>query len=141
MRYVLDSSVAFKSVVLEQDSSKAIRLLDEYRRGLHELIAPDIFPHELAHALTRAERQGRLAIGQALAHWTDVMRFPPQFVPCLTLVPRAIEIASSARIGVYDCDYVALAERESCEFLTADTKLARNLQSQFPFIVLLSSMP
>lgn len=140
MRYVFDSSVAFKSVVLEQDSSKAIQLLDEYRRGLHELIAPDIFPHELAHALTRA-KQGRLAIGQALAHWTDVMRFPPQFVPSLTLVPRAIEIASSVRIGVYDCDYVALAERESCEFLTADTKLARNLQGQFPFIVLLSSMP
>jgi len=37
--------------------------------------------------------------------------------------------------------YVALAERENCELLTADDKLVRKLQSQFPFIVALSSLP
>ena len=33
---------------------------------------------------------------------------------------RAFVLASQARIGVYDCLYVVLAEREGCEFLTAD---------------------
>ena len=65
----------------------------------------------------------------------------PELRPSLTLIPRAIEIASSARIGVYDCIYVALAEQESCEFVTADAKLFRNLHIQFPFIVMLSSLP
>jgi predicted nucleic acid-binding protein len=61
--------------------------------------------------------------------------------PCLPLLPRAYAISSQARIGVYDCVYVALAERESCEFITADDKLVKNLQGQFPFIMPLASMP
>jgi predicted nucleic acid-binding protein len=54
MKYLLDSSAAFKWEVAEVDSDKAIRLRDDTRKGLHELLAPDIFPVEVAHALTRA---------------------------------------------------------------------------------------
>jgi predicted nucleic acid-binding protein len=67
MRYVLDSSVAFKWVVPESDSDKAILLRDETRQGSHELLAPDVFPIEIAHALTRAERQGRVSAADG---WT-----------------------------------------------------------------------
>jgi predicted nucleic acid-binding protein len=45
------------------------------------------------------------------------------------------------RVGIYDCLYVALAEREGCEFITADDKLSRNLQCKFPFVLSLASMP
>ena len=58
MRYVLDSSVAFKWEVTEADSGKAIRIRDEANQGLHQLLSPDVFAVEIAHALTRAERQG-----------------------------------------------------------------------------------
>jgi predicted nucleic acid-binding protein len=63
MKYVLDSSVAFKWVVPETDSGKANQLREDFRQGVHELLAPDLFPVELAHALTRAERQGRILVG------------------------------------------------------------------------------
>jgi predicted nucleic acid-binding protein len=66
MKYVLDASVAFKWEVVELNSDKANLLRDDFRNGIHELIAPDFFPFELAHALTRAERQGRIGAGQAL---------------------------------------------------------------------------
>jgi predicted nucleic acid-binding protein len=56
------------------------------------------------------------------------------------LVARAYAISSAFRQGVYDCVYVALAEREGCEFVTADTKLIANLGAQFPFIVELASL-
>ena len=36
-------------------------------------------------------------------------------------------MATQARIGVYDCLYVSLAEREGCELVTADDRLIRNL--------------
>ncbi len=58
MKYIIDSSVSFKWVVPEHDSDKADRLRDAYRNAVHELLAPDIFTQELAHALTRAERPG-----------------------------------------------------------------------------------
>ena len=51
MKYILDSSVAFKTVVIETDSDKGQRLLDDYRNGIHDLIAPDILPIEVGHAL------------------------------------------------------------------------------------------
>jgi len=38
------------------------------------------------------------------------------------------EISSQFRIGAYDCLYVALAQRETCDLATADDKLVRNLQ-------------
>jgi hypothetical protein len=46
MKYVLDASVAEKWVLPEPDSAKAIALRDDYRRGVHELLAPDTFPAE-----------------------------------------------------------------------------------------------
>jgi hypothetical protein len=36
MRYVLDSSVAFKWSVPETDSDKALRLRDDFRAGAHD---------------------------------------------------------------------------------------------------------
>lgn len=56
MKYGLDSSVGFKWFVREADSDKALRLRDAYRAGVHELLSPDVFPFEIAHALTRAQR-------------------------------------------------------------------------------------
>ncbi len=43
----------------------------------------------------------------------------------MPLLPRAVELSSQRRIGVYDCLYVALAEREGCELVTADDRLVR----------------
>jgi predicted nucleic acid-binding protein len=61
--------------------------------------------------------------------------------PYLPLLRRAFEIASQMRVGVYDCLYVALAEREACACVTADDRLVRNLQPTFPFVVSLGSLP
>jgi predicted nucleic acid-binding protein len=36
---------------------------------------------------------------------------------------RAIELSSQARIGVFDCLYIALAEREQCQVVTADQRM------------------
>jgi hypothetical protein len=41
-------------------------LRDDYRRQVHELIAPSHFPGEIASALTKAERQKLIAVGEAL---------------------------------------------------------------------------
>jgi predicted nucleic acid-binding protein len=141
MRYVLDASVAFKWFVSEPDSAKAVRLRDEFRAAVHELLSPDIFPQELAHALTRAERQGRISVGDALRFWADAMTMPPVLSPSLPLTARAITISSSIRVGVHDCVYVALAEREGCKLVTADDRLVRNLQPHFRFVRSLASLP
>jgi predicted nucleic acid-binding protein len=141
MKRVLDSSVGFKWVVAETDTDKALQLRDDFRNAVLELIAPNVFPVEVAHALTRAERQKRITPAEGAIFLMDVLNTLPQLFPSLPLLPRAYEISSQMRIGVYDCLYVALAEQEGCELITADDRLVRNLQPQFPFIVPLALLP
>jgi predicted nucleic acid-binding protein len=141
MKYSLDSNIGLKWVLNEPDSLKAVRLRDDFSRGLHELIAPDIFPVEVAHGIARAERRGIINTGDGSRSLADVITFLPDLYSSLALLPRAFEIASSARHGVYNCLYIALAEREGCEFVTADEVLVNKFQFQFPFIVRLSSLP
>jgi predicted nucleic acid-binding protein len=141
MRRVLDSSVGFKWVVAEADTDKALRLRDDFRKGLIELLAPDVFPVEIGHGLTRAERQKRITPAEGATYLADLLMLLPQLHPSLALLPRAYEISSQMRVGIYDCLYVALAEREGCEFITADDRLLKNLGAQFPFIVSLASLP
>ena len=106
MKYVLDASVAVKCVLPEKDSPKAVRLLNAYRKTIHELIAPDIFPVEVAHALTRAERQKIIQPPQGVKRFAALMRARPLLHPYLPLLPRAFAISSAMRVGVYDCIYV-----------------------------------
>lgn len=123
MKYILDSSVAFKWAVQEVLSGKAEKLRDEFRQGLHMLLSPDILPIEIGHALTRAERQARISPTDGFALWVDVMSDCPQLIPSLPLMPRAYELSSQNRVGVYDCLYVTLSELEQCELITADQRL------------------
>lgn len=139
MKYVLDASVALKWVLDEQDSDKAHVLRDEFRRGLHELIAPDFFPVEVAHVLSKSERRGIVPVNGGAALLADVLSTPPVWSPSLPLLAISYSIAAQARVSLYDCLYVALAEREGCELLTADAKLISVLRRNHPCITALSS--
>lgn len=48
MKYVVDSSVGFKWVLVEDLSDKARQLRENYQDGIHQLFAPDVFPIEIA---------------------------------------------------------------------------------------------
>jgi len=139
--YVMDSSAALKWALPEPFSDKAERLRDDYHNRLIDLIAPDIFPIETLHALTKAERRKRITVGTAYPLWQLIQADCPFLHVHLSLLDRAYEIASAAHIGIYDCVYVALAERENCELATADDRIVKNLQAQFPFIRHLSTFP
>ena len=141
MKYIIDASVVFKWEVPEPNSDKALHLRDDYKNGVHELIAPDVLPIEVGHALTRAERQKRIPIGTAVSLLADVLQTLPALHAALPFLLRAGEISSKERVGMYDCLYVALAEHEQCELVTADDKLVRVLQPIFPFIRHLSTLP
>jgi predicted nucleic acid-binding protein len=128
MKYVLDSRVAIKWVLPEQDTPKAVMIRSGFRQGLHEFLAPDIYPVEIAHAIGRAERRGLILPSTGVRRLGSALRYSPDLHPYLPLLPRAFAISSSERGGVYGCLYVALAEREGCALLSADDRLFRALQ-------------
>jgi predicted nucleic acid-binding protein len=140
MKYVLDASVALRWVLPGPLSGKALTLRDEYLNKIHDLIAPDIFPGEAAGALTKAERQKLIAVGDAAILYSKIATAWPVLHSYFHLTARAIAISSRTRSAFYDCLYVAHAEREGCELVTADDKLVKNLQKDFPFVRALATM-
>src|SRR5437762_655880 len=104
-----------------------LRTIDCMNLTEHPQLPSDILA-ELEHALTRAQPP------QGVKRFAVLMRTRPILHPYLPLLPRAFAISSTMRVGVYDCVYVALAERESCELITADQKMVNALQKDFPFI-------
>lgn len=81
MRYVLDANAAAFWVLKSPLAPKAVLLRDEYRRRVHELIAPSHFPDEIASALTKAERQKLIRVGKAAGLIQDILRTPPMLYP------------------------------------------------------------
>lgn len=141
MKFVLDASVGLKTVLPERDSDNAIRLRNEFTQGVHELLAPDVFPIEVAHALTRAERKKVILEGEAIVLYGQVLANMPELHPILPLMPRAIEISSQLRASAYDCLYVTLAEKSNCKLVTSDKKLIAVFSPHFSFIADLADLP
>jgi predicted nucleic acid-binding protein len=141
MRYVLDASVALCWVLPRPNSGKALQLRINFQNAIHDLIAPSVFPGEIASALTKAERQKLIPVGDARPLMGQVMRTRPVMHHYELLLDRAVDISSQTRSSLYDCLCIALAEREGCDLVTDDQKLIANLKPQFPFIVPLASLP
>lgn len=135
MKLILDSSVGLKWIFIESGSDKARKLRDDYRNVVIELLAPDVFPVEFTHAVTRAERMNRITPSEGAEYVEAMLDSMPVLYPSLALIPRAYELSSQFRIGLYDCLYVALAEQEQCDMVTADQRLITNLPG-FPIVSL-----
>ncbi|WP_088345995.1 MULTISPECIES: type II toxin-antitoxin system VapC family toxin [Rhodomicrobium] len=88
------------------------------------LLAPDLILAEIGNALWKAVRAGLMARRDAEA---ALKRVPPLFdhlepLPALHL--DAARMSYDLNHPIYDCFYLALAERESAALLTADRKMA-----------------
>src|SRR5437660_5306901 len=119
MTLIVDASVAVKWVVDEPGSDKALSLYAD--EG--DLTAPTLILAEVGNALRKkyrkalvAERQVKLALA-SLPRFFDRLCEPPE------LAPRAGELALRLDQPIYDCFYLALAERESAALITADERL------------------
>lgn len=124
MTLVVDASVAIKWVVHEAGHEEAVRVSRAER-----IAAPDFAAVEVANVLWRKVRLKELTVEQAEAALQFVRDAYAQLVPADALLDRAFSIAFEIDHPVYDCLYVACAERLGCDLLTADRRLAAKQSS------------
>jgi predicted nucleic acid-binding protein len=117
---VIDASVAAKWVLNEPDSPVARRLV-----GQAVLLAPDLLWVELCSLLWRRHRQGEFAVAEAREMMLDLRTLPIESHGLYALLPLALEIGMAINHSIYDCIYLALADREDCRFVTADRRLRK----------------
>lgn len=124
----MDAGVAAKWVTFEEHSEAARRIIARE----HELLAPQHFAAEIGNIFRNKVLRKFLSAEEATELLTELLTAPIQLVDVLPLVPDAFEIAVRWERSHYDALYVALARRESCQLITADTALYRSMVTAFP---------
>jgi len=118
MPLVVDASVAVKFLVRENGNEQARRLL----KISEPLIAPDWILAEAANTFWKKVKRSELLIVHAERHLDDLPRFFEALYPLTDLVTEAFNWSIRLRHPFYDCMYLALAIREDCKLVTADTE-------------------
>ena len=126
MTWVVDASVALKWVIPEVLSDKA----DRVRDGDEDIIAPDLLLVEVANALWKKTRSKEISPREADDAFGLLRESGIDLRPAAPLLPRAMDVARRLSHPVYDCVYLALAERERAALVTADHRLLRRLSAR-----------
>lgn len=116
---VIDASVAVKWFVREANTDGAVHLLEDEETLF---VAPDIFRAEVVNALLRQHREGALTDDLPDLALIELEAAMPHLVSSGQLMDRAVAIARRIRHPIYDCLYLALAERWETVLVTADDK-------------------
>ncbi len=132
---VVDASVAVKWFLPESGeplANQAVALLGRFDRQEIQFVVPDLFYVEIASAIWKAVRVGRVT--RAFGDQALVLLTEREFatVPSLKLLDGAFQIAADYGRTVYDSLYVALAVQTGSQLITADERLANSLAARFP---------
>ena len=121
---VVDASVAvkwFAREVLTDEARELLTLADE-------LVAPDWLLIEAASTFWKKVKQSEMLEVHAQRHMEDLPLFFARLHPSGNLVRSALRLAVNLKHSVYDCLYLALAEREGLPLVTADAELAKSVR-------------
>lgn len=127
MTLVADASVAVLWVLEQNGSQRALSLRNEA-----PLIAPSLIVAEIGNAIWKALRRGDVNRKHGLAAIEAALSAFAHLVPIEELHVRALEMSVDLDHPIYDCFYLALAEREQCPCVTVDRRLvavAKGLKS------------
>ncbi len=136
---VVDTSVIVKwyAVPHEPDFARAKTLLLRHTQTQCRLHVPLLALYEVGNVLLQF--RGRLSRQEALGRLADLFALELSLHPVtLSSALSALELAQTFTITFYDACFVALAQELNIPFITADVKLARQLES-LPFVDLLAS--
>ncbi len=129
---VLDSGTLLATVQIETYTLQARGLVKSLTAQEIQIAAPTLLYYELV-AVARKWVYRKLATSeQAQVALDTVLRYPVELHFDETLVKRAYALASELdQPTAYDAQYLALAERLSCDFWTADERLFNAVRNGF----------
>lgn len=115
---VVDASVVVKWFLPETLAEAALRVAASDRAFL----APELLGAEFANALWKKQRRREVEGSDAASILENFRRVAIETYSLMPLLPTAFALASAAGHSVYDCVYLALAERQDCPLVTADSR-------------------
>ena len=134
---VVDANIAIKWVLQEPDSDIAQALLDEWIDKGTVILAPALLAYEITNSLYRKARKGDITFEKARQGIRKILLtgLELNFTEDSGLSIKAMELADRFNLpATYDAYYLALAERERCEFWTADTRMWNAVRGMFAWV-------
>lgn len=133
---VVDSSILLSSVLLDEPlTALAQALLAQWTRADIQLNAPRLLRSELVAVIRKAVFQKRLTYARGEALLEGVLTYPVEFHDDDALLKSAYALAEQFNLPrTYDAQYLALAQRLTCDFWTADKTLVNSIQTRFQTI-------
>lgn len=133
---MIDASVIAKWVLPgEPYQREAVRLKEDRTLGLMELVAPGFITQEVANALWRAVKLGRISEEDAEGSLRALGDMGIELHDLgWAQVSEALTIASSLDLTVYDASYLLLSNRLRAPLITADQTLWGRAKEHFRVI-------
>ncbi len=119
MTLVIDASVAAKWILPEAQSDKAVAL----RVQDPDLIAPSLIVAEIGNALWKSAGRGDFAKPDTRRMLEVATTHFSRLIPLQDLAGDALQLSIDLKHPIYDCFYLALAQRERAPLVSADKRL------------------
>jgi predicted nucleic acid-binding protein len=130
---VLDSGILIATVYPETLTPQAKHLIKQLQANNTTLHAPTLLRYELVAVSRKAVYQGRITDEEGLRARDTLLSYPVTLHFDDALLKRGYELAAEYnRPTAYDAQYLALAERLSYEFWTADERMFNAVRGKFP---------
>ena len=136
-KVVVDTSIVIKWVIDETDSSIAVALLARWISEGLIIQAPSLLAYEITNVLYQRLRKGRITLDEAddALQYVLLRELKLDTSQNYDLSKRAMAFTYQFSLSAtYDAHYLALAERENCEFWTADTRLFNTVNGKLPWV-------
>jgi predicted nucleic acid-binding protein len=135
MIVVLDAGVALKWQFEGEDViGGATALLEDFVENKIELISLTLFPYEILSAINVAINRRRIEeeAGYRAIHYITSLRIELRGFG--NLVDSTFYMARRYGLSPHDCAYMALAEKEKCDFFTGDKKLFNSIKQRLSWV-------
>ena len=131
--WVIDASAAFLLLLPNSRAASLEQRLFLQLGDLDVLLAPSIIVTEVAAAITKSVRQGKItgtAAKEAFANWRDLIGAEMILLTAAnTLVDDAFALSLRLHHPLHDCLYAALALQRNAAIITCDDSFARKAVS------------
>lgn len=134
-RAVVDASVILKWYLLDEaHGAQALSLLQQCTAGELEILAPSLLTYELMNGLVIAGRRARLDQNTISLSFRGFMSLGIRFYEFSFFADKALQYCRLYGRSAYDSSYLALAEQEGVDLITADERLFNSVQKDLPWV-------
>jgi predicted nucleic acid-binding protein len=134
-RAVVDASVILKWYLLDEThGAQAMALLQQCTAGELEILAPSLLGYELMNGLVIAGRRARLDQNTISLSFRGFMSLGIRFYEVSFFSDKVLHYCRIHGRSVYDSSYLALAEQEGVDLITADERLFNSVQKDLPWV-------